>query len=203
VPPQQTFMRKVVIDNNPFVFKEKDLPMVVHGKEGSGASLFSIVIAGLICRSGRSLCFWSAYPMAKEEFRNELNGTPHIHSVKSNSDITGEKPQVIIMENEDPGELVAALRKIDPDRVLFVKNFETLPEVARYSFLKRKAVVISGDLEGVVDTDTILKFPTRIFFSPFSGIDLPALEKYQGFMISPEKDGMVTLGDFSHTENGR
>ena len=110
-------------------------------------------------------------------------------------EITGQESQIVIMENGDPEALIAVLPKIDSSRVIFVKNFEILPEKVRNDLLKRKSLVISGDLQGIVTKDDILKFSTRIFFSPFPGVDLPVLEKYQGFMLSFEKKGIVKVNN--------
>ena len=116
-------MRGIILNNVPFECDIKDLPLLVHGKEGSGASLFSILVAVSLCRMGRPLFFWSAYPMAKEEFRKEFGEDVEMHSIQQASEITDAEPQIIVMENGDPEQLIAALPKIDSNRILFVKNF--------------------------------------------------------------------------------
>ena len=49
-----------------------DLPILVHGKEHSGASLLSIVIASSFHKNGNKLLIFTAYPMAKEEFLKQI-----------------------------------------------------------------------------------------------------------------------------------
>jgi hypothetical protein len=150
-------------------FNKKDLPIVIHGKKGSGASLFSVRLIAALAKVGNPIIFWSAYPMAKDEFRKELG------------EDLGQ--QITVIENEDPSQ-AAVLLKNDLDRIVFIKNFELIPENIRTELLKIKLLIISGDMENVLTVDQILKFPTRILFSVYLGINLPPLEKYEGFMFS-------------------
>jgi len=69
-------------------FNKNDLPIVIHGEEGSGASLFFVKLVVTLAKAGNPLTFWSAYPMAKNEFLKELGGD------------LGQ--QITIVENEDP-----------------------------------------------------------------------------------------------------
>ena len=98
---------------------------------------------------------------------------------------------VIIIENENPAELNKILSEIDAGQTLFVKNFEVIPTEIRKKLLERKLLIISGDLENILTKDEVLKFPTRIFFSPFSEIEIPPLEKYQSYMFLKNKNTQV------------
>jgi hypothetical protein len=161
-----------------FIPNKNDLPIVIHGKEGRGASLFSIKLVAEFVKNGKPLTFWSAYPMAKQEFRKELSN--HI------------PPDVIFIESEDPLKLDKILSDIDAGKTLFVKNFEVIPSETKSKILRRNLLIIAGDLEGILTKEEILKFPTRIFFSPFLGIEIPVLEKYQGYMFSEnKKEGII------------
>jgi len=63
-------MRQIVIGNTPLEFDIESLPLAIHGKEGSGASFFSVVMAALICRGGNPFFFWSAYWRKKNLGKN-------------------------------------------------------------------------------------------------------------------------------------
>lgn len=160
-----------------FIPNKKDLPVLIHGKEGHGASFFSIKLVAGFVKKGNPFIFWSAYPMAKQEFRKELN-----NNVPSD---------VIIIENENPAELNKILSQIDTGQTLFVKNFEVIPSETRKALLERKLLIIAGDLEKALTKDEVLKFPTRIFFSPYPEIKIPVLEKYQGYMFSKNKKSKI------------
>ncbi len=185
-------MRQIAINGSPAVFTTDDLPIVIHGREGSGASLFSIIAAASVCRNGDPLFFWSAYLMAKEEFRKEMVDGPTMRRIDGADEITGREPQVIVMENGIPEALGLSLPKLETQRVLFVKNFETLPETLRKELLDRKLLIIAGDLEKVLTENDILHFKTQIFFSPYLGITLPPLEKYEGFIIGKGTTTVLT-----------
>jgi hypothetical protein len=176
-------MRQIAINGSPAVFTTSDLPIVIHGRERSGASLYAIIAAASIYRNGDGLFFWSAHHMAKEEFAKEMIPGRNIHRIDSADEITSRAPQVIIMENESPEVLGLSLAKLDPTRVLFVKNFETLPEELRKELLNRKLLMIAGDLEKAMTKEAIFKFETQIFFSPYPGVTLPPLGKYEGFIV--------------------
>lgn len=181
-------VREVYFGKHPLALRPEDFPVFVHGKEGNGASLFSVILAASVCRSGFPLLFWSAYPMAKEEFRKEILDA---YFVQHADKIEDKEQQTIIIQNDDPNELIKASVKIMPERILFVKNFETVPREIQADLLKRKNLIISGDLEHTPARGALTAFPTRIFFSPFPGIALPELKKYEGFMLAADKSGFV------------
>ncbi len=129
--------------------------------------------------------------MAKEEFYKEFDGTAH--RIKTSAEINEVETQIIVMENGDPKELALALPKVEPGRIVFVKNFETVPKEIASDLLGRQYLIISGDMENVLPKDDVAIFPTRIFFSPYAGVDLPTLEKYQGYMLSTKKNGVIQV----------
>ena len=85
------------------------------------------------------------------------------------------------------------LSEIDIGQTLFVKNFEVVPSETREVLLKRKLLIIAGDLEKILTKDEVLKFPTRIFFSPYPGIKIPVLKKYQSYMFLNNKNGKIII----------
>jgi len=160
-----------------FIPNREDLPILIHGKEGCGASLFSVKLVAEFVKKGNPLIFWSAYPMAKQEFRKEFNNNI--------------EPHAKIIESENPVELGKVLSEIDAGQTLFIKNFEVIPSETREMLLKRKLLIIAGDLEKTLTKDEVLKFPTRIFFSSYPRIKIPALKKYQGYMFSRDGEKII------------
>lgn len=185
-------MKQIVIDGTPYNFAASDLPLMIHGNEKAGASLFSVNAAVSICKSGNTLFFWSAYPMAKEEFYKEVGAAgPGIRRIKSADEITGDEPRILVMEDESPEALSASLHKIDANRVLFVKNFEVLPEELRKELLKKELLVIAGDLKGVLAKEEVQRFRTQASFSLYPDVDIPAFQKYEGFIVGRGKIGLL------------
>jgi len=158
-----------------FIPSKKDLPVLIHGREGHGASFFSVKMVAEFVKKGSPLIFWSGYHMAKDEFKKEFGGNIPEH--------------VKIIENENPVEIGATLENISEEQILFVKNFELVPNNLMEKILERKLLIICGDLEKALTKEEVLKFPTRIFFTPYPGIEIPELEKYQGYIFSKNKAG--------------
>ena len=117
--------------------------------------------------------------MAAQVFRKELN-----NNVPSD---------VIIVENENPAELSTIISQLDAEQTFFIKNFEVIPRETRKLLLEKKLLIIAGDLETILTKGEVLKFPTRIFFSSYPEIKIPALDKYQGYMFSKNKKRKVTI----------
>lgn len=170
-------MNRIVFDNAFLSLTSDDLPVVVHGKEGSGASFFSVMLAAALSRSNDVL-FWSAYQMAKDELRKEL---------------AGEEARVNIIDSGDPTELEKVVPRMDSGSILFIKNFETIPQIIREQLLVRRSLVISGDMENVLSLAALRLFTTKIFFSPYHDLDLPQLAKYQGHIRSSRYEGIAQV----------
>lgn len=176
-------MRTILLDGKPYAPGRDALPIAIHGKEGSGASLFAVVLAAAFSARGEPLVFWSAYPMAKKEFQDALGGP------------SARLPCATrVIEAGEPAPLEAALEAAAPDAVFFVKNFETVPALLRERLVSRRALIAAGDLEGLSETASLLHDGTRFFFSSCEGIKLPPLEKYAGYALLSGEGGFVRLG---------
>src|SRR3989338_913960 len=64
-----------------------DLPMLIHGKERFGASLFSITVSALMHAEGNKILMFTAYPMAKEEFLEQVGDNSRVFYLENESDI--------------------------------------------------------------------------------------------------------------------
>lgn len=181
-------MREIVLNGLSKSFKGEDFPMLIHGKEGSGASLFSIITAALLCRAEQPVLFWSAYSAAKEELSKELNGNI-------------PKNIYIILEGiEDTSPFKEAIETSDPRTIIFAKNCELLPRDIVSRIITCDSFVLSGDFEKLIGVDIDL-FKTKIFFSPLfitGGIQIPILEKYEGYLFGANS-GIITIKECPKT----
>jgi len=162
-----------------FIPSKNGLPLLIHGKEGCGASIFSIKLVAEFIKQGNPLVFWSAYSAAKETLNKEFNGTL--------------PSEITVIADENPQNLEAVLAKVHSNQTLFVKNFEVASKEIREKLLTKNLLIIAGDLENVLTKEEFLSFPTRILFSSFEGVDLPVLEKYQGYLFSKDKNETVKI----------
>lgn len=167
-------------------FTKENLPLFVHGKEHSGASLLSITIASLLHLNGVKLCIFTAYPMAKEEFMKQVENQTSVYYLGDEKNILEALDfQTIIVQSGNIDLFIKIISNfaIMKDRVIFVKNIETV-HVPILELVKPCVFMISGDL----DLNPLQKdfksmiYNTKIFTSQMEGAIIPPLEKYQAFM---------------------
>ncbi len=170
-------MHTVLLNSERRAFTRADLPLLVHGKEGSGASLFTIVLAADLARAGEQIVLWSAYPMAKRALEEEL----------------GEDVFNVTMLAEGERALMEALPSVSVGRILVVKNCETLSTSALEAVTGLPTVIASGDLDAV-KASAWDGFRTKVLFSP--GLHpvaaMPPLAKYEAFLMGAT-EGVVRV----------
>jgi hypothetical protein len=176
----------ILINNKEVNFDRDDFPMLIHGYQKTGTSHFTVCLMANLHANKNKVLFFSAYPEAKEEFRNEIN-----HQ---------ENDAIVIYSGEE--EVFIETIKNTPDlveRVVLVKNIKNYSRKLFDSVKDLRLVVFSGNLDECQFTDELLKkeFTTKIFFSqsfkyPQDGLeDLP---KYYAKITSSKYSGLITLG---------
>lgn len=162
---------RIFLDKKEIMFGEKHLPMVIHGKDGSGASLYTLTLAANFYARGSKILFLCGFPMAHEEFLKQAgNDDRATFCVKEEV----ERFRALLEENND----------LD-DTLIVIKNIELFSEdIFDLASAKRKCIV-SGDVGKSPFKEKILakKYSTKIFYSPLEGEDVPPLEKYHGFLF--------------------
>ncbi len=91
------------MDNKATDFTLSDLPMLIHGADGNGASLFSITMAANFFRQGFKILFMSGYHMARDEFREQtiVEDSIFLEDVALVSDAL--RRRVVFVAKEQPG----------------------------------------------------------------------------------------------------
>jgi hypothetical protein len=177
---------RFVVDGETVDFGESDLPMLISGKEGSGASFFSVCVAAQMLKKGSAVVFFSAYPMAKDDLRRLTT--------------EDERQRAMIIESGEEEALIAALDKAVDEPMIFIKNIENYSDRLFTKIEKAKRLIVSGDIDkcqfiGALEDKT---FATKIFFTKPVGYpvnDFPSLEKYKGYIEGPGLRGKVALVD--------
>jgi len=188
-------------DNQPYSFTYEDLPSLVHGEKGSGASLFTLTLLSELYRQGEPLILLSEGEAAKTEFLDQANDSPDIISLTDQAQIqTAQEHQVIHVTKEHELLLPHLLENL-PDkmeRVVLIKNMETFSSDTIALFYRHPLVMFSGDLNKSLDKESLLqlKFNAKFFFSPLHNdlrLSLPPLEKYHGYFLGRISQGTVSL----------
>jgi hypothetical protein len=192
---------KLVLNNEPYIFSESDLPCLVTYGEHMGGSHLSITLAANLFLSGSKIVFLTAYPMARENFLAQIGQTSDVTFVDSISELEKSlNAQAIVLKSGDEA-LFLEVVKILPDlqdRVILIKNMEVFSEAVLGTSLTFEKVILSGNIDTCVAKEKIAKknFKTLIAFNqPEIEIPLtvPALEKYTGFLLSDTKGGVLTV----------
>lgn len=178
-------------------FTNTDLPILIHGKEHSGASLLSITIAAEFHEAGNKLCIYTAYPMAKDEFLQQIKNPETVFFLENEKDIEQALSfQTIIIKSGDAGLFASIISKgsfVD-DRIIFIKNIETI-NVAISELVAHHPFIVSGDLEANPTQKEFSNFTynTKILFDSLSEEAIPPLEKYQAFLRSNFTSRIITI----------
>ena len=189
-----------LLNGLPTSFSTSDLPALITGAEKHGASHFSLCLMVDLFRQGHKVLVFSAYPAAKDDFKGMLTAEEleRVESVEANGSVAGK--QAILVGSGDAAALVAVLDALDDldERVVLVRNVERFSLDAFDAVKNLPLVVYSGDADACPFVDELAKvdLATKIFFSPstkFPADGMPALEKYQGYAVGKEKNGIVML----------
>ncbi|MFZ4631803.1 MAG: hypothetical protein ACOYL8_01180 [Patescibacteria group bacterium] len=175
----------ILVNNQETNFSSGDFPILISGAEKTGTSFFSICLIANLLNSGKKVIFFSAYPAAKEAFREQ---------------IINNEDNAIIIESGEEQDFLDTIEKIEnlDGRVILIKNMENYSEKIFEAVKDLKLVIFSGDLDKCSFADKLLEknCVSRIFFSqpkryPLEGTQ--ALPKYSGIIISENYNGVIKL----------
>jgi len=175
-------MKKFFIDGKTLELEEKDLPMLIHGEDHAGASFYTISLIANLFLAGSKILVLCGYPMAEEQFRKQVGDFKGEINFYTKEKVLGFKNRVSSIENID-------------EYVVLLKNVELFDKEIIDFVLNKKKFIISGDFNKCAFKNSVLEkqFKTKIFFSPISGIEIPMLEKYEGFFISDSLKGIIKV----------
>jgi len=193
---------EILLNWEPFILKKGELPCLVTYKKHMGGSHLSIVLIANLFLQGSKILFLTAYPMAKDNFLNQINqDSSKILEVSSIEDLeNAEKSQAIIIESGNATLFLNAIKSL-PDineRVVFIKNIEIFNEEIFDICFNHEKVIISGDIDDCTFRDKIPdnKFKTVIAFNQPEiaiKIKVPKLERWASYLLNDTKDGIITI----------
>ncbi|MFH0892181.1 MAG: hypothetical protein V1867_05365 [Candidatus Falkowbacteria bacterium] len=192
----------LLLNNKVFHFAESGLPCLVHYKNKTGGSHFTVTLVADMFLRGSKILFLTAYPMAKDNFFEQTKGKESkIFFVETKDDFKKAKEyQAIILKSGDGNLYLEALKSL-PDlneRVVLVKNFEVFDKNILDESLKLEKIIVSGDIDKSSSKKLIADklYKTIISFSqPETSVSFitPALLKYTGYLKTADKEGFVKL----------
>jgi hypothetical protein len=177
-------MNNILLDGATFNFSQNNLPLLIHGTEGSGASLLTITIAANLYARGSKIIFLCGYLMAEEEFLKQTNHVPSAGEVS-----------FYTKEHIDEYKQKSASLPDEGDHIVIIKNIELFSKDIFDTVSMHTKVIISGDLNACHFKEMVLSrlYNSKIIFSPLEDIVLPGLKKYEGFFVSENRSEIITM----------
>lgn len=193
---------EILLNWKPYTLKEEGLPCLITYDKHMGGSHLSIVLIANLFLQGSKVLFFTAYPMAKDNFLNQIGiDTPGVAIVDSLESLEEAKnAQAIIIESGNATLFLNAMKTLTDldERTLFIKNIEIFNEEIFDTCLKQNNVIISGDIDECTFKDKIPNhnFKTIIAFNqPEISLDIkvPKLERWSSYLISEKEEGILTI----------
>jgi hypothetical protein len=192
----------ILLNKKVFHFKEGGLPCLVHYEEKTGGSQFTVALIVDLFLRGSKILFFTAYPMAKDNFFEQTKGSESKIFFAENKKqlIEAQKYQAIILKSGDSELYLETLNSLSDisERIVLVKNIEVFKENILDQSLKLEKIILSGNLDKCIAKKQISdkRYKTIILFSepetPLP-VKFPKLKKYTGYMKSADQKGLVEL----------
>jgi len=174
-------MQKILLGGHDLDIIKLSFPLLIHGEEGSGASFYTISLAANLYTAGFTILFLCGYEMAEKKFIEQVEKM--------------DKNKIQFFVKERVEEFKEVLTHINEDTVIVIKNIELFAEDIFEFVSSRNKLIISGDINQCAFKDKIFEmhFDTRIFFSRLEKFDIPAMNKYEGYLLSTIGNGITKI----------
>ncbi len=198
---ENMYTQTPLLNGKKWHLSKQDFPCLIHGKDKTGASLFTVSMLAALYSLGYKVLFLSGYHMARDEFIKQTNQPQNTMLLDNEKDIiSAAKKQVIFVSGEDPNLFIKTSSDLKDikERIILIKNFDLFDEALFDSVKHLMLLVLSGDLDKCPYKEKVVErnATTRIFFSqPQYKIDttVPPMQQYQGYLISPTMQGIISL----------
>lgn len=191
---------QILLDEKVLTLQRQDFPLLISGRDGSGASHFSVCLMADLFKRGHKIVFFTALPPAKDELRGLLT-----HEELADVGFFNPQEEIIpkkgiVLNSGEEIDFIDAIRRIPDiqDRIILVKNMERYTHALLDSLSGLSLLVLSGDLDKTSYGDMLhdKNFLTKIYFSQsekFPLEDFGDLAKYRGILHGERIKGFVSL----------
>ena len=173
-------MKKINLNEEEYKFSRDDMPILIHGEDHAGASFYTLSLIANLSLEGQKVLVLCGYPMAQEQFEKQVEGFGH---------------STVFYTKEGEQDFLHALASTNDNDIILIKNIELFDGSIIEPVLNKKNFIISGDLGKCVYKDKILEksLNTKIFFSGIPGIEIPPLQRFEGFFMSKKAQGVTKI----------
>ncbi len=191
---------KITLNNKTFKFNEKFLPYLVVWVQKSWASYFSISLVANLINQGCKIIFFTAFLMAKQELLTKIWKEKTFNITKKDDLKNIPQNQSIIIQSWNKEELKQVIKNIKnlEDYIIFVKNIEEYDDSILEIIGTNKKIILSWNLDDCSFKDSIInkRWESKIIFTfpeIALNIQIPILEKYDGYLINTKINGILKL----------
>ena len=193
---------QILLNNEVYHIGENGLPCLIHYVPKAGGSHFSVAMVADLFLSGSKILFLTAYPMAKDNFLQQIKGSESKTAFITDESQLNTDAQAIILESGNEKLFLQAIEKLGDlnERVVLVKNMEVFSDAVFDSCLKMQKIILSGNLDECSMKKQISEkqYKTVALFSKSETplkVEPPELEKYTGYLWSEGKEGLLTFSN--------
>jgi hypothetical protein len=193
---------EILLNNNPHTFTSEDLPALIHGEKGAGASLFSLQLLSQLYDQGEPLLVLGSSDEVKTAILSMIKNPDDLGEITNEADITTTSDkQLIYMGNgteQRASKVISALEDFS-ERIVLINKFEGFTKEILALFYSHSKTIYCGDLNISDAKEPLLqlKYNAKIFYSPLHNdlrLHLPeGLEHYHGYYQGRIDQGTVTL----------
>ena len=191
----------ILLNNNSHTFTSEDLPALIHGERGAGASLFSVSFLAQLYAQGEPLFILSSGEDVKEEVLTYLKNPDDLGEITSESDIaTIHDKQVIYLSSTLQDLVSKTISELEDfsERIVLVNKFDGFEKDTLALLYGHSKTIYCGDLNVSEAKEPLLqlKYMAKIFYSPLHNdfrLTLPDLEKYHGYYQGRIDQGNISL----------
>lgn len=188
------------LDNQEFSLSSEDLPALIHGEKGSGASLFSVVLAKQLYKQGEPLLILNDTKKNQELLTLDSGDQSELSEITSEKGIRVTDKQILFVQKENEELIPILLTTLEDfsERIVVINKFEEFNKETLSFFYTHPKTIYCGDLNRTEAKEQLLqlKYNTKIFYSPLYNdfrLTLPELEKYHGYYQGRTATGTVSL----------
>jgi len=193
---------QIILNDTVRDFDESILPCLINYEEKSGGSHYSVTLVANLFNQGCKILFFTAYPMAKENFIEQvgLDETKIAFVLNQQDLLTNSDKQCLILESGNQELLDFTLNNL-PDikeRIILIKNIEKFEDKIMSQVLTFDKIILSGHLDESSLKESIIQKEYKnivLFNNPKVKLSVmaPDLEKYSAYFWTADEQGVVKI----------
>lgn len=193
---------QIILNDTVRDLDENILPCLINYEEKSGGSHYSVTLVANLFKQGFKILFFTAYPMAKENFIEQVGlDEDKIAFVLNQQDLSANSnKQCLILESGNQELLDFTLNNL-PDineRVILIKNIEKFEDKIISQVLSFDKIILSGHLDECSLKESIIQKEYKnivLFNNPKVKLSVlaPDLEKYSAYFWTKEEEGITKI----------